>query len=627
MKRRLINIVAVSLLTMFWATSCTDMLKEEPYGATTTESFLKADIHNFELLLGQTYADIKWLHDHWTYWGLCTLTTDEAVCPIRMPGSHWADSSFWTELNTHTWNSAGDAFNNVWYYCNHGAVLCNKIISQLEANKDLFEESVYFKYMSELIVVRSFYYYTLFDCFGRIPYTEKYSDEFVDLATPEYTWTHLIDNLEKYAPTMPLATDNGWNYNYARATQGMAYTLLARLYLNAASYDVPVATIAQYDVYNKCVAACNKVIESGVYKVEDEFFTNFAIKNDVSRENIFVIKEDGSANDAQSSGNPMNKFRVSLLTMHYNHQQVWHTQIKPWNGFCASNEFIAKYSAEDYRGLCDASLEKGGTRVVGKTGKEGRRGWFVGPVYNEDNTAVATDENDEEVILTAKLYGFDDKYQFAFKNKQKLTAAKKDQMEMLNSYLAETSQPYGPYEVGQTLPDDKDLVTKWNKDLNKKYMVERIQTKEATVENTTWNSGARCWKYEADKTGEYMYNENDFVFFRYADVLYMKAEACLRGATNGNVGEVIGMADFQKLRTRVNLEPYTASTLTLDEIYEERSREFAWETVHRRDMIRYGLYTTATWGFVTGHGDYLKWFPIHRDVLAAEPRWTQNQGY
>ena len=623
MKKQVIWFLTMVLLAG-GATSCTDMLQEETYGASTTDEFLN-DPENFELMVGQTYANIKWLHDHWTFWGLSTLTTDEAICPIRQPKSHWNDGAFWRQLNTHEWDADGEAFKNVWYYCNSGAVLCNKVLDQLETYRNKFDDETYNRFKSELIVVRSFYYYTLFDCFGRIPYTENFSGEFVDLMEPEEVWKNLVRNLEEQAPHMPVASKPSWSYNYARATQGMAYTLLARLYLNAESYDVSEETCTEFKVYDKCIESCNKVIDSKEYIIEDDFFKPFAIKNENSKENIFVISEDGTDNNTISNG-PANKLRITAVTMHYNHQYIWHTQLDMWNGFLASPEFMELFEEGDYRGICDASEETGGTRVTGKTGAEGRRGWFVGPVYNEDNTKVSEDENGDPVILTKELYGYDDKYAFAFSHKTKLKKSQKEQIELLN---AEFGTDYKEGDKIQDYFDDpkeaEAAVKEYNETLNAKYETERLRTKEATVDNTTWNSGARCWKYEPDKTGTYVYNENDFVFFRYADVLYMKAEAILRGG-NGNIGELLADADFQRIRTRVGLNAYTS--LNEDELYKERGREFAWECVRRRDMIRFGKFHTEKWGYVADNQpETVKWFPIHNEVLASEPRWTQNPGY
>jgi hypothetical protein len=145
------------------------------------------------------------------------------------------------------------------------------------------------------------------------------------------------------------------------------------------------------------------------------------------------------------------------------------------------------------------------------------------------------------------------------------------------------------------------------------------------VDNCDWNCGARCWKYEVDKTGTYTYCENDFVFMRYADVLWMKAEALLRAGKG--LGSIISDANFQLMRTRVGLQPYTEAELTLEEIYDERGREFAWEMTRRRDMIRFGKYDKGGYGFAGQTESYRKWFPINTDILSTEPRWKQNPGY
>lgn len=559
MKKVVINIFTCLLMVLSFS-SCNDQLKEDVYGSSATEPFLKGGDKNAFALVGAVYSELKWLPDHWCYWGLNTLTTDEAVCPVRNPSNHWGDSNFWYGLNTHEWDYTGTAFINVWYRCNAGAVLCNKVIKQLETYKSSMTEEAFNRYIAELKVTRCYYYYTLFDCFGRIPYTEQFSADYVPLSTPEETWEKLVACLKENAPYLPLANNPSKATNYGRATRGMAYTLLARLYLNAASYDVSAAKMAEYNVYNGCVAACDSVINSGVYSIEPDFFSNFAINNGGSDENIFTIIEDGTANDATSSYNMMNKLRITMLTLHYNHQQVWSLKTKPWNGFCAREDFMAKYkegdfvnSTEgDYRGVCDATLGTKDTK---------RRGWFVGPVYNAAGDAVAKDENGTDVVITEKFYSG------------------------------------ANYSVPAT-----------------------------SVNDVSWNSGARCLKYEVDKTGTYTYCENDFVVFRYADVLYMKAEALLRGATNGDLATLLATADFQLMRTRVNRPAYTVGTLTLDEIYDERGREFAWEGVRRRDMIRFGKYDQS-WQFKTNSDSYRKWFPIHKETLAAEPRWTQNPGY
>jgi hypothetical protein len=520
--------------------SCKRMLEEDTYGAFTEEAML-GDENNLVLIVGQAYADVKWLHDHWGYWGINTLTSDECVNPVRNPGNHWADGGYWADMNKHTWTSRSTAFENVWNQSIWGAVLCNKIIQMLDDNKATIADNLYNQYKGELDVLRSYYFYTLFDCFGRIPYTEVFAEnKSVPLMSPEDVWQKLVDCLERNAPNLPVINDGNRAQWYGRASQGLAYALLARLYLNAESYGV-----ADANAYNKCVHACDEVINSGAYHIEDDFFTNFKIKNETSRENIFVIVEDGNENfDARSQGSMSNKLRITMLSLHYNHQQAWNLLEKPWNGFCAPQDFIARYQPGDLRGPCNP--QKG-------TNNDTAFGWFLGPIWNPDNSeTILKDENGTEANIVAEV--------------SSLTDAK-------------------------------------------------------------WYEGARFLKYEVDKTATYKFCENDFVLFRYADVLYMKAEAILRGGS----GSIDYSGEMAKIRTRAGMPAYT--TLDLEEILNERGREFAWENVRRRDLIRYNKFGMGAWFGKTRQEKFLDWFPIPQamldksEIVEGKNIWTQNPGY
>ncbi len=536
----------LSIAAALLFSSCNSMLDEETYGASTEANMLKNE-QNIVLMVGQAYADIKWLHDHWGYWGINTLTSDECVCPVRMPGGHWNDGGYWKNMNNHRWTAEDDAFENVWDKSISGAVLCNKIIQTLTDNKSVISEAMYKQYVGELEVLRSYYFYTLFDSFGRIPYTEKFEENAsVPLLPATETWEKLVACLERNAPNLPAVTESNRAQNYGRATQGFAYTLLARLYLNAASYGVTTDT-----AYNRCIQVCDKIINSGSYAIENDFFTNFKISNEGSKENIFVIVENGNANfDSRESGSMMNKLRVTMLSLHYSHQQAWNLVEKPWNGFCAPPEFIAKYDALDKRGT-GSGYESNGTKNTDSYG------WFVGGVYDNAGTLLK-DENKDDAIVVTQL---------------------------------------------------------------------------SSLDSAKWSQGARLLKYEIDKSGTYKFCENDFVLFRYADVLYMQYEASQRGGTPDRSATLIANADFQKIRTRAGLPAYTASELTEDEMLNERGREFAWENVRRRDLIRYGKFANGSWA---GWGAWrgvasdakLNWFPIPGPMLRkAGGVWTQNEGY
>lgn len=536
-------------------TSCDDMLDEVVYGQPTAQEML-ANQENVARVVGQAYADVKWLHDHWGYWGINSLSSDECINPVRNPGGDWADDGYWKGFNDQSWTPNDMSFEFVWQYSNSGAVLCNKILQQLESEvKGTLEESVYNRFVAELKCLRSYYYYTLFDAFGRIPYLESYSDANVPQSKTWEVWSKLVSTLEEVGPMLPKANEPSKAQNYGRATHGMAYALLARLYLNAESYGVTPANATacgikgittSQDFYTKCVKACDEVINSGVYKIEPNFFTNFAINNESSEENIFVIVEDGNANFdyRDAAGKMANKLRITMLTLNYKHQQAWDLLEKPWNGFAATPSFLKLYEYQvDRRGPCDS---------IKGTKDEGRWGWFLGPVYAKDSDSILVmdDKGNLPAIMTSNVTSLDD---------------------------------------------------------------------------ATPNDGARLLKYEVGKGSANKFCDNDFVLFRYADVLYMKAEAIIRGG-EGDLAALLADPEFQLIRTRAGVTPY--ASLDLDEILDERGREFAWENIRRRDLIRYNKFSQGEWTFKPVTEKYRDWFPIPRKMIETSGGlWTQNDGY
>ena len=560
----IVALAAVALLS----TSCEGFLAEENFGNPTIEDMMSNE-ENIVLLVGQAYAEVKWVHDHWGYWGVSSLTSDECVCPTRIPGEHWADGGYWKNLNTHNWNAFGDAFKNIWNSTISGAVLCNKLINTLDTYQENMSNEVYLQYRGELEVMRSYYYYLLFDCFGRIPYLEVFEDVTEPLMEPEIVWSHLVACLERNAPNLPAVTDATRATNYGRVTQGMAYSLLARLYLNAESYGCTPANIkfpqgcevkiaSATDFYTNAVRCCDVVINSGSYSIESNYFDNFKILNENSRENIFVIVEDGNAKfDLRYNGSMSNKMRMVHLSLHYCHQTAWNMIEKPWNGFAARPSYIDLFDGKDVRGTGVGY----GEETLG-TNNPNQFAWFVGPVTDKDGS-ILKDENGDDAVITKEI---------------------------------------------------------------------------ASLSEATWNDGARFWKYEVDKTKKYDWAENDYVLMRYADVLWMKEEAILRG---GQGASGFNTPDFQTLKKRAfayEADPAAAyaaaypNVLTLENILDERGREFSWECIRRRDLIRFNQFDKVE--YVTGNEAFRRWFPIPFSVIEkakrdenGTPIWTQNEGY
>jgi len=147
-------------------------------------------------------------------------------------------------------------------------------------------------------------------------------------------------------------------------------------------------------------------------------------------------------------------------------------------------------------------------------------------------------------------------------------------------------------------------------------------TREVKLQETGRNlevTGIRVVKYPPDYvSGDNV--DNDFVYFRYPDVLLMKAEAQLRTANAGGARTIVN-----QLRAARGASEIT-TTLTLDNIYDERGRELYWEGWRRQDMIRFGKYLAA-YQEKPASGQERLLFPIPNQQLAVNPNLKQNPGY
>lgn len=147
-----------------------------------------------------------------------------------------------------------------------------------------------------------------------------------------------------------------------------------------------------------------------------------------------------------------------------------------------------------------------------------------------------------------------------------------------------------------------------------------------------WRQGAHSIKWFVDnndyKNGRNQ--SNDLPLIRYADILLMKAEAITRGATA--TGDDTPQSLFNQIRSYVTA-PTIDHNPSLEEIYEERGREFFDENLRRIDMIRFGHfednYGFHRQGFQNANFDKTRRiFPLHKsNQLDTNPKWEQNPGY
>lgn len=156
------------------------------------------------------------------------------------------------------------------------------------------------------------------------------------------------------------------------------------------------------------------------------------------------------------------------------------------------------------------------------------------------------------------------------------------------------------------------------------------------------NSGVRFNKYKlgnnvAGTVGglpvaiDLNYNCTDWNLYRLTWIYFAKAEALMRkngGTANAQAVQLVN--DCKKRAFTAAAWPaneYTTATLTLDELLNERGREFVFEGFRRDDLIRFGKFTTLSWWDHTPSAAFRNLFPIPQVQRTLNANLAQNPGY
>lgn len=490
--------------------SCTD-LSEETYSVIPSDEFFNNE-EEFLMSAGRIYAYLVRYTCYRCIWGTITVSTDEGVSPLR-EGNQWVDDGVRRDMHAHTWTPDMQDLETIWEFLFGGISLCNQILYEFDQSSLDFPEKE--SLIAEVIVMRAWFYLNAMDLFGNVPFTI----DFADTSLPEqvdrkYLYTFIEREILDH---VDLLEDVPTSENYGRVTKAMAYTVLAKLYINAEEW------IGE-PKWQETIDVCDKVIGYGKLQIEPDYFTNFKVDNTGSRENIFVILYD----KVYTSQDWWHVFRFHQLTLNSLSQETFGILDFCWNGFAATESFYEKYDPADIR----------------------RQQWLEGPQYDKaGNPLLMTDGT--QLNYTPHI-----------------------------TSLFDASNP------------------------------------------AKSNEGVRSVKYEyADGLqGECM--DNDYVVYRYADILMMKGEALVR---QGHPELAVPL--FNEVRSRTGLPDYTASDLTLDEIYDERGREFAWEGLRRQDMIRFGKWCEPRDLKPNESPEYTKLYPIPTNIRKTNVNLKQNSGY
>jgi hypothetical protein len=309
--KKIIPAVATGIL-LFSAISCVNDLEKTPITDVTSVSVF-SDFANYNSALAKLYgglamggqvsgdgdspnSDINGINGGFSQYTrllftMQVLPTDEAVIG-------WNDGTLQT-IHKMTWDSSNEFISGMYYRIYTEIAFCNEFIrntsdEKLASNNITGANLTEAKLMrTEARFLRAQSYYHALDLFGNVPFVDE---TFLPGSTAPPQRIARAD-LFKYVEAELLACANDLKdprtNQYGRADKAAAWSLLARLYLNAQVYS---GTARNNDV----ITYTDKVISSGyslkrqTIQVPDPNNPNQPITKDISYESLFLADNDVS---------------------------------------------------------------------------------------------------------------------------------------------------------------------------------------------------------------------------------------------------------------------------------------------------------------------------------------------
>jgi len=328
-----IYVVITVFVSIITTTACTK-LDDTPYNRIITSTF-KPTKDDLPALLGAGYSQWRFILLDWNgLWRAQEITGDQIVIPKRPWG--WFDDGVYQRLHKHIWTTDDEVVRNTWGRTYAGITNCNRLIYQIESGLITITEGKE-AILAELRVLRASYYAILCDFFGNVPIVTQFDLPAGFLPkqnTRVEVYNFIVKELTDNIPLLSSANDVT---TYGKFNKWAAYTLLAKMHLNAGVYTGTPK-------WAECIAACDAVINSGAgYVLEPTQKNVFVTENQGSKEIIFALPLDEDYTDN------WNAFDHHMQTLQQENQATYNLKNTPWGGMCAIPQFINTFDQSDAR--------------------------------------------------------------------------------------------------------------------------------------------------------------------------------------------------------------------------------------------------------------------------------------
>jgi hypothetical protein len=309
----------LGLVIVIFSAACTNLDEEVKDQALQSEYAITPG--QLSTLIGPLYGG---LGEYWNRFELLNCVTDEELAPTR--GGDWGEPE-WGFMERHEWPTNFYGFDNLWTWIYSNIARINQQLPIPGFDNPATQ--------AELRTLRAFYHYIAMDNFGNVIIATSIGGESQQKSRKE-----VYDFVEKeLLESLPyLATDV--RSNYSRMTKYVAHMILAKLYLNAAVYTRTQENPEGTPQWEKAIAHCDSIINSGQFSISSDFFSTFSVNNQGSPEIILATPYDRSKRGG---------FYLQMSTLHYLNQLTYDLGSQPWNGYCTYAEFYDSFEENDVR--------------------------------------------------------------------------------------------------------------------------------------------------------------------------------------------------------------------------------------------------------------------------------------